>query len=69
MKYGLDFGVLVEHEHVNSAKDVETVLSYFYDEIKCKVFGISRALSFYQFFECRKPRLEECKEFAAHTEL
>ncbi len=69
MKYGLDFGVLVEHEHVNSAKDVETVLSYFYEEIKCKVFGISRALSFYQFFECKKPLLERCNEFSTHTEL
>ena len=46
MKYGLDFGVLVEHEHVNSAKDIEAVLSRFYDEIKIKVFGISRAFSF-----------------------
>jgi hypothetical protein len=69
MKYGLDYGVLIEHEHVNSAKDIEYVLSCFYEEIKCKVFGISRALSFYQFFECRSPRLEKCNEFTAHTEL
>jgi len=68
MKYGLDFGVLVEHEHVNSAKDVETVLSYFYEEIKCKVFGISRSLSFYQFFECRNPQFEKCNEFTVRTE-
>ena len=44
-----------------------SVLSYFYEEIKCKVFGISRTLSFYQFFECRKPQLEKFNEFTTRT--
>ena len=31
LKYGLDYGNLMKHEHVNTAKEVEEVLSYFYN--------------------------------------
>ena len=44
-----------------------SVLSYFYDEMKCKVFGTSHAFFFYQFLECRKPQLEKCNEFTARA--
>jgi hypothetical protein len=52
-KYGLDYGVLMRHEHVNTAADIEDVLRAFFPNVRRSVFGISAKLSFYQFFECR----------------
>lgn len=59
-RYNLDYEVLMKHEHVNSAKEIEEVLRYFFAEVKGSVFGLARHLSFYQFYACAKPRLEEC---------
>jgi hypothetical protein len=44
-----------------------SVFLYIYEEIKCKVLGINRDVSFYQFLECRKPQLEKCNEFTARA--
>ena len=63
-KYGLDYGLLVKHEHVNTANEIEQVLEYFYNDVKCRVFGFSKAVSLYRFYECRNPRIERCYEFA-----
>lgn len=60
-RYGLDYGVLMRNEHVNTAIEIEDVLRYFYSKVTRKVFGISRGISFYQFFECTQPNIERCK--------
>jgi len=62
-RYNLDYEVLMKHEHVNSAKDIENVLRYFFAEVKGSVFGLARSLSFYQFYACAKPRLDECRDY------
>lgn len=58
--YGLDYQVLMSHEHVNTAKEIEEVLRYFFADVTGKVFGFARAISFYQFYACRQPQLERC---------
>lgn len=65
IKYGLDYGMLMKHEHVNTAKEIEEVLEYFFREVKCRVFGLSRRNSLYQYFECRQPDIDRCREFSA----
>ena len=30
LKYGLDYGILMKHEHVNTAREIEEVLHYFF---------------------------------------
>jgi len=52
LKYGLDYAVLMQHEHVNTAAEVEAVLRAFFRNVKRSVYGISAPLSIYQFFEC-----------------
>jgi hypothetical protein len=52
MKYGLDYGVLMQHEHVNTAAEIEAVLRAFFGNVKRSVCGVGAAFSFYQFFEC-----------------
>jgi len=51
-KYGLDYQLLMKYEHVNTADDIEAVLKHFFNTVKCSVFGISKSLAFYRFYEC-----------------
>ena len=61
VKYGIDYGILMRHEHVNTAREIEEVLRHFFANIECRVMGISRSLSFYQFFACDAPDLDRCR--------
>ena len=63
IKYGLDYSVLMKYEHINTAKEIESILNYFFSEVKCKVFGINKELSFYQYSECYNPRIEKCVDY------
>ena len=62
-RYNLDYKVLMAYEHVNTAREIEEVLSHFFTETHSRVFGLSRALSFYQFFACSNPRLDRCHDY------
>jgi hypothetical protein len=62
-RYNLDYEVLMKHEHVNSAKEIEEVLRYFFAEVKGSAFGLARPLSFYQFYACARPRFDECRDY------
>ena len=63
LRYGLNYGVLMRHEHVNTAEEVTHVLHMFFTDTRRSVFGIRPQLSLYQFFECRNPNLEYCRRF------
>ncbi|GHU35109.1 hypothetical protein AGMMS50256_29760 [Betaproteobacteria bacterium] len=63
LKHGLDYGLLMKHEHVNTAREIKEVLEYFFDEIKCKVFGLTESISLYHYYECRRPVVAKCSEF------
>jgi hypothetical protein len=63
LRYGLDYGLLMKHEHVNTAREIEEVLTYFFEEVACKVFGLAKSISFYRYYECRSPRVERCCVF------
>ncbi|WP_178030920.1 class I SAM-dependent methyltransferase [Pelagibaculum spongiae] len=63
LKYGLDYGQLMKHEHVNSAEEIEYVLRYFFKNVEMKIFGLSRYLSLYQFFNCYNPDLKKCRDY------
>ncbi len=62
-RYNLDYEVLMKHEHVNSAREIEEVLRYFFSEVEGSAFGLARSVSFYQFYACAKPRLDQCREY------
>ncbi len=63
MKYNLDYGLLMRHEHVNSATEIEELLRFFFTDIESRVFGISKSLSLFQFYSCQNPDLEKCRRF------
>ncbi len=62
LRHGLDYGVLMKHEHVNSAAEIAEVLRFFFKSVEQNVLGISPALSFYQFFRCTEPDRKRCSE-------
>lgn len=62
-RYNLDYKVLMQYEHVNTAREIEDVLRYFFTEVRCSVFGVARALSFYQFLACAKPAVARCRQY------
>lgn len=68
-RYGLDYKVLMQYEHVNTAAEIEEVLRYFFGVTKRSVFGLMRPLSFYQFLACSQPRLKRCEEYLGSSNV
>ncbi len=48
-KYGLDYQVLMQYEHLNTAQEIHSVLHYFFKDIKIKLFGISKLIALYRY--------------------
>jgi glycosyltransferase involved in cell wall biosynthesis len=63
IKYGLDFGALRRHEHVNSAREIESLLEWFFEDIHSEVLGISKGISLYQFYVCTCPDVDRCDRY------
>lgn len=63
LRHGLDYGLLMRHEHVNSAKEIDALLHYFFATVRPRVFGLCKGISFYQFFACSNPILAHCDEY------
>ncbi len=63
LKYGLDYSILMNYEHVNTADEIEQVLKYFYGKVKCSCFGINRKIAFYRFYNCSAPKIVIANEY------
>jgi hypothetical protein len=55
LRYGLDYRVLMRHEHVNTADEIEAVLRCLFGDVRVAVCGIGRRLAFYRFLACSMP--------------
>jgi len=62
-RYNLDYDVLMKHEHVNDADEIESLLKYFFEKVSVKLFGINKTFSFYRFLECKNPRIDKAEEY------
>ena len=69
LKHGLDYGVLMRHEHVNTADEVAGVLRFFFRSVRTSIFGITPALSFYQSFSCADPDGLRCADYVSTFDL
>ena len=54
LKYGLDYSVIMNHEHVSTADEIEAVLAHFFPHIKMSLLGVSKNLSVLRYYECVK---------------
>ena len=52
LKYRLDYSVIIKHEHVNEADEIEAMLKQHYKITKCQVFGLSKKLCLYRVYTC-----------------
>ncbi len=64
MKYGFDYGLLMKHEHVNTASEIREVLEYFFARTESSVLGLAKPISLYQFYACSRPRLDRCRQYS-----
>ena len=62
-RYGLDYEVIMQREHVNTWREVADVLNYFFQSVECSYLGLSRALSVYQVYICRAPDTKKCADY------
>ena len=62
-RYGLDYEVIMRHEHVNTADEIETLLAFFFRKMKRCMFGIGKDMSLYRYYECSEPRTERCRKY------
>lgn len=63
LRHGLDYGQLMAHEHVNDAREIETLVRALFEEVEVKSFGLGRQLSLYRFLAGRRPRLAVAAEW------
>ncbi len=69
LKYRLNYSLLMRHEHVNTADEIEEILGYFFKEVKCEVFGLSKDISLYRYYECKNPIIDRCSKFIKEEEI
>ena len=62
-KYGLDYEVLMKHEHVNTADEIEKILNYFFKKCQCSCFGLRKKWAFYRFYECSEADIESAEKY------
>ncbi len=58
LRHGLDYGLMMAHEHVNDAAEIETLIRALFEEVEVKSFGLGRQLSLYRFLTARRARLD-----------
>jgi len=56
LRHGLDYGLMMAHEHVNDAAEIETLIHALFEDVEVRSFGLGRQLSLYRFLAARKPR-------------
>lgn len=56
MRHDLDYGLMMAHEHVNNAREIETLMRALFEEVEVRSFGLGRQLSLYRFIAAKRPR-------------
>lgn len=65
LRHGLDYGVMMRHEHVNTAAEIETLVHALFGDVRIASFGLGRQLSLYRFLEARRPDLDRARAWIA----
>jgi hypothetical protein len=64
LRTGLDYGVVMRHEHLNDAPSILAVVRHFFDEVKVARFPAPfHQLSFYAYLEARRPKLDIARQY------
>ena len=64
LRNGLDYGILMRHEHVNKAWEIITIINYLFENVKIKRFPTPiHTLSFYTYIEATRPNVDRIEQF------
>lgn len=64
LRTGLDYGVVMRHEHINNAREIIAVVSHFFERVTLVRFPTPFSqLSFYSYIEAQQPRRAIAQEF------
>jgi hypothetical protein len=64
LRTGLDYGVVMRHEHLNDSHTILAVVRHFFDEVKVARFPAPfHQLSFYAYLEARRPKRDVAERF------
>lgn len=63
VRFHLNYQVLMRHEHVNTADEIECLLHHFFKENTCAVFGLNKRIAFYRFYESKMPDRERAEVY------
>lgn len=64
LRTGLDYGFLTHWEHVNDAREIESLISLFFEDVAVDRFPTKLFhASFYTYIEARRPRMEIAREY------
>ena len=61
--YGLNYEVLMRHEHINTASEIDEIVRHFFGNIRREVLGIHKNIGFYRFYECSSPNIERANNY------
>jgi hypothetical protein len=65
LKRGIDYGELMRHEHVNTAREVVDLVRYYFRVVEVQRFPTPfHHLSLYAYLEAREPLLDRCRDVA-----
>lgn len=58
---GLDYGIVMKHEHVNKASEILAIVKHLFEDVRWKRFPFPGVhVSFYTYLEAYRPRLDQC---------
>jgi hypothetical protein len=64
LRTGLDYGVVMRHEHLNDAREIETAVRHFFEHVTVKRFPTPfHQLSFYAYLEASQPRKDAARRY------
>jgi hypothetical protein len=64
LRHGLDYGVLMRHEHLNRAEEIEALVRHFFAAVRRRRFPLPWLNgSLYTFLDAAEPRRERCRDY------
>lgn len=64
LRTGLDYGVIMRHEHLNNAREIIAVIRHFFGQVTVSRFPAPFSqLSLYSYIEARQPRCDVARAF------
>lgn len=63
LKRGLNYATIMRHEHLNTAAEIEAVVTHLFQTVTIERFPLwPRHLSFYTYIEARNPKRDRCAD-------